>query len=235
MNELNSLAGNEQQWLDKLVDGELDDAQRRKLLTELDTQPDGWRRCALAFLEAQAWKATLGSLVAAPRQDAAPRPKLSSSWRFGPWGSVLAAAASFLLAFGLGTVWRGQALRPAVEQIADSAPAMPKSSATPPSATSVKPLEEPQWGTMTLAVDPNSDGKPESLELPVVRGPGINEQWVHDQPTAIPQEMLRALRSMGHEVQHQRQYYPFELRDGRRVLVPVDEVDVRYVGERRFQ
>lgn len=234
MNEPHSLSGNEQQWLDKLVDGELDDAQRRKLLTELDAQPDGWRRCALAFLEAQAWKATLGALAAASRQDAAPRPKRSTSWRFVPWGSVLAAAASFLIAFGLGTVWRGQAVRPALEQIADSTPAMPKSPSTAPSASPVKPLEGPQWGTMTLAVDPDSDGKPESLELPVVRGPGINEQWVHDQPTAISREFLRTLRSMGREVQHQRQYYPFELPDGSRVLVPVDEVDVR-AGERRFQ
>src|SRR5437660_1111223 len=40
--------------LDRLVDGELPDAERRKLLLKFEKEPDGWRRCALAFLEAQA-------------------------------------------------------------------------------------------------------------------------------------------------------------------------------------
>ena len=228
--EPNRIPAETEQLLDKLVDGELDDSRRRKLLMELDAQPDGWRRCAMAFLEAQAWKSTLGSLVQAPRQNAAPRPASPTSWRSMPWGTILAAAASFLMAFGLGTVWRGQALRPAAEQVAESAKPSHNSSSSP-----VNPLERPEWGTVTVPVDRDSDGQAESLDLPVARGPGIDEQWVRNQPTPIPQEVFRALESMGHKVQQQRQYYPFELRDGQRVLVPVDEVDVRYVGERRFQ
>jgi hypothetical protein len=39
---------------------------------------------------------------------------------------------------------------------------------------------------------------------------------------------------MGHQVRHERQYYPFDLSDGGRLLVPVDEVDVQY-GARQFQ
>ena len=41
--------------IDRLVDGELGDADRAALLRELDREPDGWKRCAHAFLEAQAW------------------------------------------------------------------------------------------------------------------------------------------------------------------------------------
>ncbi len=52
--------------LDRLVDGTLEPTERSALLRHLDAQPDGWRRCALAFLEAQAWSEALHPL-AAPR------------------------------------------------------------------------------------------------------------------------------------------------------------------------
>lgn len=45
--------------LDRLVDGELPEQQRRNLLSSLDRRPEGWRQCALAFLEAQSWSESL--------------------------------------------------------------------------------------------------------------------------------------------------------------------------------
>jgi hypothetical protein len=42
--------------LDRVVDGEVGEAERASLLRALDREPDGWKRCALAFLEAQAWR-----------------------------------------------------------------------------------------------------------------------------------------------------------------------------------
>ena len=41
--------------IDRIVDGGLTPAQLRHAVGELDLAPDGWRRCALAFLEAQYW------------------------------------------------------------------------------------------------------------------------------------------------------------------------------------
>src|SRR5437773_2733963 len=46
-------------WLDRLTDGEVPEPQRRALLSRLEQSPGGWRRCALAFLEAQAWREAL--------------------------------------------------------------------------------------------------------------------------------------------------------------------------------
>jgi hypothetical protein len=236
-NELNSLPADEARWLDKLVDGELDDVQRRQLLMDLETQPDGWRRCALAFLEAQAWKDSLRGLAAPRSHDATPHPLRPASWWSHSWGTLLAAAASFLVAFGLGLVWRGQADPADPVAIARTEPAQPPSAKSTPAQPPELGLatDKPQWGTMTVALDRNSDGVLEPMELPVVRGPGIDEQWVRNQPLAIPSNMLRTLERLGHQVQHERQYYPFDLGDGGRVLVPVDELDVRYVGERQFQ
>ena len=76
---------------DRLVDGELSDAERRQLLASLDDEPDGWRRCALAFLEAQQWQQ---SLAAVQRQandsggaDRDSRESLHSSGSLHPNGS----------------------------------------------------------------------------------------------------------------------------------------------------
>jgi hypothetical protein len=51
---------------DRLVDGELTGAEECALLSALDARPEGWRRCALAFLEARAWKKDFHAL-ASPR------------------------------------------------------------------------------------------------------------------------------------------------------------------------
>jgi hypothetical protein len=223
----------ELRWLDKLVDGELDDAQRRQALLHLENQPDGWRRCALAFLEAQAWKKSLGTIAATPAKDVLVKPaRANSSWA-NRWSSLLAAAASFLVAFGLGLAWRGHAERTELAAVKQPAPATQPRRAPQPELGLAS--DKPQWSTMTVNLDRDNDGIAEAVELPVVRGPGIDEAWVRSQPAAIPSPLLRALERMGHEVRHERQYYPFDLGDGRRLLVPVDEVDVRYGGERQFQ
>src|SRR5713101_874206 len=49
--------------LDRLVDGELPDAERRDLLLKFEKEPDAWRRCALAFLEAQTLRQALASVA----------------------------------------------------------------------------------------------------------------------------------------------------------------------------
>ena len=52
--------------LDRLVDGELSPGERQQVLRWLDMREDGWRRCALAFLEAQTWGHQFKQLIADP-------------------------------------------------------------------------------------------------------------------------------------------------------------------------
>ena len=49
--------------LDRLVAGELDEPSRQQLLAWCDREPLGWKRCALAFLEAQVWEQSFASLA----------------------------------------------------------------------------------------------------------------------------------------------------------------------------
>jgi hypothetical protein len=62
----------DQATLDRLVDGELDEATRASLLRALEREPDGWKRCALAFLEAQAWGAAVHTSLVASATTRAP-------------------------------------------------------------------------------------------------------------------------------------------------------------------
>ena len=131
--------------IDRLVDGELSGDERRHLLASLEAQPDGWRRCALAFVEAT-WRGAMGSLLqgnAAPVEPkllrnvvenssaaASPSRQESSRSHLGTWFAV---AASVVVAFGLGRqsgVMRS-ASEPTSQQIA-STPAVPNDKAGSP-------------------------------------------------------------------------------------------------------
>jgi hypothetical protein len=85
--------------MDLLIDGELSPEARRELLAHMDDSPDGWRRLALAFLEAQSWRESFAEAAREtplPKPIAAIRPK---PLRLAPW---MARAAVVLAAFALG-------------------------------------------------------------------------------------------------------------------------------------
>jgi hypothetical protein len=128
--------------LDRLVDGELGQAERQQLLRQLDREPDGWKRCALAFLEAQAWGETIaaGAAEGVARMPAAVPPSRPRSL---PRLAALAAAVA--VAFGVGFVsrgagsWdRGTGVRTVAQRPQPAAPVgealvpRPVASATPP-------------------------------------------------------------------------------------------------------
>ena len=55
-------------WIDRLVDGELSGSDYRAVLAALERHPEHWRRCAQAFLEAQAWRREMADWVSSPDQ-----------------------------------------------------------------------------------------------------------------------------------------------------------------------
>jgi hypothetical protein len=220
---------------DRLVDGELDEQERRELLTRLDEEPGGWRRCALRFLESQCWKEVLGggignwelAIGAAPsknmdvdrqpggdssRQSPVPGPAAAritvAPWRprpASPWvgrlGMLAAMAASFFVALWLGSwVHRGA---PPVVAIGQGSPGGWRADRTVLAAT-----EQPGPGSPQGGID----------------------HWVSNASPAIPDDVLQALNRTGHRVQQRRGYLPVPLDDGRQVIVPVDQVELHYVG-----
>lgn len=230
--------------LDRLVDGELTSDERRALLRRLDEEPEGWRRCALAFLEAQALRESLGSLadeLRAPRRESrvepvevASRPQrlaAASPRRFDMLGMFLAAAASFLIAFFLGVNsggFTGSPVTPASSGVAQLAGTAPPSGAG--SAFEALPVE---WNSLPLVV--NANGQAHEMQVPVAMGPQADVTLLEEHPQRLPDALERSLRRQGYEVDYDRQLVDMPLEDGRRAVLPVDNVRVQFVGDKRIQ
>ena len=227
---------------DLLVDDELSDEQRRELLSALDDEPGGWRRCALAFLEAQSWKKDLRRVAQEPtgrEGDAKPLAatrQVSLLRRLPTW---LAVAASFLIALVLGSRLQEAfrpgpaAPRPPIDSIAKSDTAdTPLSKPLLPQGIEPKLPETPSeaWKMVTLTGPDGPEGPVGSLRLPAIERDSLDEAWLSRFPAAMPDEVLRALERTGHQVRRHRELVPFEMQDGRRLVVPVDQVEVHYVG-----
>lgn len=238
---------------DLLVDGELSEPERRELLAGLDDEPGGWRCCALAFLEAQCWQDEFGSMTGQSDEptstapmSTAPVPQRSLT-RPGRVGTLLAMAASFLVALVLGSqlqsLWWGQAIEPmpgmqVAERTGDAVepaprpenlvPETPEQSDVPPRQRSDVPSSP--WQMVTLGQVEGPDGFGEPVRLPAIERETVDQRWLQDLPTAMPAEVLQALLQSGHRIQQRRQWLPLRMKDGRRLVVPVEQFDVQYVG-----
>jgi hypothetical protein len=224
--------------IDRLVDGELNANEERSLLTALEFQPDGWRRCALAFLETRAWKTELGLITrqAWPRIDAAPmngtpmtaalpKPRAADT----RWARAFAIAACIGLAFYLGIVVRGQWTefgKQADRELAGTGAAAEDdlgagNNMQPHSVA--KPL-------LTMAVVDNQGDVERQLEIPVVEADGLNAGWLTRRPAAMSPQQIETLENYGYRVDQERLYVPVILEDGRQAIVSLDRAAVKYNG-----
>ncbi len=245
--------------VDRLVDGELADAERRRLLEQLERTPGAWRECALAFLEAQCWKESLGQFKE-PAAEAVPaalaRPLAAPVRRLGRWQTAMAVAASGLVAWVFGWMvgsaqWPTSApvsLPLAGNPAAIVPPSAPQEarpslveaaqwtspSPTPPVVPNPRAEEwEPGWQTVTVRVPDPSGLSTREIPLPVVPAHRIDPSWF--QPAPLPPELCECLRRQGYEIRQQRALVPASCGDGRCVVMPVDQVEIHYVGNGKFQ
>jgi hypothetical protein len=232
-----SLRDDEDRQFDRLVDGELSEAQRRELLCRLDHQPDGWRRCALAFLEAQCWKQELQTVarpVTRPRR-AAPQPRPQSTWT-GRIGTVLAIAASLLIALTLGIQLKTSGLlggrQPAGNVVTidhgSQPPGLDLRVAQQPAPGMKRPptMDPGRWQMVNLTLPEGPEGRAETIQLPAMERESFDPQWAEG--AAVPAQILQAIKQSGHQIETRRELVPIEMQDGRRLVVPVDQVDVHF-------
>ncbi len=242
----------DERLFDLLVDGELSTEEQRELFARLDARPEGWRRCALAFVEAQAWRSDLRPVTAVRAEAQPPSPAalpieptgmakpdevspspapFTRAIRLPSWTqAALTLAASVLCAFFLGLEARRHWPVAAVPKTIAVVPDVPRVAEKAPSADHPATLvsQNELVGALTLGRTPQ-----ESVEVPVFRGPEY-EQWVRDQPSAIPEDIRRAMEASGHHVEVERRFVPLTLEDGRQVIVSVEDVEVRPANN-RFQ
>lgn len=233
--------------LDRLVDDELPEAERAKLLTKLDSEPGGWRRCAMAFLEAQSWHKEMSAIIgglpsAAPPQI--PRQVTRTSRRSAGrlatrTATALAMAASFVLALWLG--WAVQDLGhtiqtpgPGPAEIAESMPApevpadVRSLAQTPPQRSS---SPSGPWQMVTLSAGGSNGQGGRTIDLPACEQPCLDSGWTESLPSALPPDVVESLRRTGYRVRQHRELLPLEMNDGRHLVVPVEQVEVEYAGQ----
>ena len=228
---------NEDRRFDRLVDNELSEAERRELLTGLDDEPGGWRRCALAFLEAQCWKAAFRSVAkenAPPAPAARPASRRRSVW-LGRAETALAMAASFAAAL-LVASWFQQNRAP-VGGVANPsnqvavAPVPGNQAPGPMGGARSEPSPNGPWQMVTLTAPSAAADGAAPLRLPAVERQNVDEAWLRSLPPAIPDDVLQALSRNGYKIQQKRELVPVPMKDGRRLVVPVDQVELHYIGK----
>lgn len=222
--------GTGQQLLDLLVDDELNETERRDVIKRLEEEPDGWRRCALAFLEAQSWRRELGGFAgSAPASPtAAPIAKVRS--QRPRLISRLATAAVLLLAFASGMA-ASDLLRPPGTTVAlhqESAPLEAEQQAAEAKGESIKSAAEPSQplSYIRLRVSGGAGGPNRVVQVPVLEGGEGAEDWLLNRPPPVPIELARALEKLGHRITQHRELIPLELSDGQHAILPVDRVEI---------
>jgi len=244
--------------VDRIVDGSLSPAELRQALSRLDRESDGWKRCTLAFVEAQCWHEAFRALdapsIAGPRPDLELRSVRPSPAKFARsrarWWRGAAAAAVVAASFALGWLSHFSGLRDR------SAPAR---SASPPLAVTERRPDLADEPVVSASLDPRqpirSDGPfavdhsaPSPGELvqavaqvrigsegaeatvPILAGPGINGDWLSAQPPPLSEYEQVVLQRHGYHVDQRRRLLVATLADGRRVSLPIDQVEIRYTG-----
>jgi hypothetical protein len=232
MSILEDFRRDEERVLDRLVDGELGEAEHRELLAGLDDEPGAWRRCALAFLEAQTWRGELSTLAAEPLVASPARKSLKRS---SIWGLCLAVAASLLVAFGLGMKYQsvgrllqaGNSPRQSNDepsQWAQDEWSEPEEDWSRPEAESVAESPAEVGQTITLALADGDEAERE-IRLPVSNAAEGDQAWNESEST-MPSELLQSLQQGGLEVRRQQRFMPIDLSDGRRLIVPIEEIEI---------
>lgn len=220
MNETNGNISAE--VLDRLVDGELPDGERRALIESLESEPEGWRRCALSFLEAQTWRDAAGeqideatAAVVAPLPQQRPR-----RFRANLVSLAVAVGIAFVCGWGMGTGWL---VAEPVAQIADS------SGGNEPALTPTE-TNEPQFVGLARFDTDDVDQPP----IPVFTAAGADAEWLQQQPPPVSDYTRQVMERKGWHVQQDRRLMSVHLIDGREFAIPLDSVRVQYVGQRVY-
>ncbi len=218
---------------DRLVDGELSDAERRRLLASLDDRPDGWRRCALAFLEAQSWGSDMGQLVRdekpAPVRATAVKPATSAPGDRSPLRqglAWLAIAASLLVAVTL--ILKRPDDGPPIATAPPETESQLVESAPPDRAVPDDAIAD--GDALTLWVRDDA-GRTRPVRVPLVDAGKLDRELGLSFQSAIPAAVRERLQERGYDLQSKRRYAPLWLENGRPMIVPVEDTQIVPVSQ----
>lgn len=203
----------ERQWT-RLIDGELSFSEQRALLSTLDETPNGWKRLALALLEAEAFRRELRNCspheppavtIAAPPEPSAIHRRLRAA--------ITGMAAIVGVCLGMGIEHQR---RPAAAVINQTHPV---------AATFATDAAQTQQTLKLVFADGPTEAQ--SVEVAVIDAEGVEAAGLLQQ-SAVPVELRQQLESQGYVIHEERRYVPVSLTDGREGIAPISDVVVEY-------
>jgi hypothetical protein len=217
---------------DRLVDGELSAAERRALLESLDSRPQGWRQCALAFLEAQSWKTQFQNVAATPSipttLEKLPAPNATpprrTIWAAAQWFAV---AAALLVAFKFGS------MQTSSTQTVDSNAAKTGGQVAIAPPTGAAPQNAKPGDALNLWVR-DDGGRMQRVRVPLVDASALENELGLKFQTGVPDDVRNNLNNHGYTVQSKRQYAPLWLDNGRPMIVPVEDTKIVPVSNKIY-
>ncbi len=215
-----------QHQIDRMVDGELESDQQRQLLLNCEEHPHAWRDLALAYVESQTLKCELKGLATEPAAGPGyQRREPRARWQLYTRSFSLAAAVLLSLALGYagGLWWRGY--RVEYPQTAEGT-----SSSGEFRGPTMNHAVEPSSSLIQLTVADAANNEFRQIDVPVVAAAELGPDWREQVPQAVPSEVVSKMQKLGHDVRQNRRYIPMRLQDGRRVVLPYDEIEVTFTN-----
>ncbi len=211
--------------LERLACGELDQADRQRVLAWLEEDPRRWRICGLAFMEAQSWSEALSGWPGLPGTPGKPCRQVSVATpkSLGRPLAVLVSAACLLVAFSLGVAWRDIA-----GQV--STPQQPGTNAVEGHRENAARSGQPMLASLTVRQG-SAFGPASSIQIPVTpHGPAAERD-----PSAldeIPEYVRSQWERRGFRLTAERRYLFAHLSNGQPIVVPVDQVLVHSMPQK---
>ena len=247
------------QLIDLLVDDELDEKDRKGLLLKLDGSPDGWKQCALAFLETQMFARALRQPIhsAEPTNaTATAKPRLPGFSRHQTKRQQWVSMASVVLAFGAGAVIFsgrsgdmsntsaslsqvktpviavGNVVEPVTFVVSEKKPPVRFLSMETP-FVSVVPQKQPDHGPPQTEYVTFSNGKfsGETL-IPCYLSSEIEAEQYLKSPPSISSNELQHILQQGNEIDIIRENHVVPAGKNRYAVIPVDQVIIKYASHR---
>jgi hypothetical protein len=218
----------DRRMFDRLVDGELSADERRRLLTSLDDRPEGWRQCALAFLEAQAWRTELSQAA----QETASTPAAltlrgevaATTHRTGRYAARwLVIAAALVVAFGLGVFWPADHDESTIAEFGPASPDQPAGGAAPLETTPSP--NRASRDALVFFVNDDAGGT-QRVHVPLVDAGTVDRQLGVRFRSGVPAAIRDHLRQNGYDVHSQRRYAPLRMENGGSLVVPVEDTRI---------
>jgi hypothetical protein len=201
--------------LQRLVDGELSAAEYQDALLALEADPSTcetnlWRRCALAFLESQAFELGAKSWLETRQRgemlsDSTSQPALvTKAPNVLAWALLLTVAASLAGAFWVGGL---------MGDLSRSKGNGPLLGGAPSTVNAPNVFDENADGSIFVSIPVDSEGEFDSAA------------WVNGAPTPLPPDIQRKWEEEGYTVRARRRLIPVVIPNGRTIIAPFEQYE----------